>query len=376
MKSFLNDPLLIKELRTRLRARTALIIQILTVCALTAMATLTLLAGGTQQPAWKAGRSLLQMLLYMQTLFLVFIAPLVAASAISAEKEQKTFDSLMATPVSPRRVILLKLISAMAVFAVLIAVSLPFAATAYLLGGVPFRVPVIGWGYTILLTTTAGALGIYWSTRFDRSIASIPAAAVSTVLFTLILPVFFFHFPLVLSGISPLAFLDNLFDTGTLQLYRATIPAWPILFGVLITATAAMTAASIERIKFREERCYAWMRGFALALWALLAAGILGSFSGDSPHTAVFPALICTQITLALLAPWIGASQPVIRSERAPANSLTISRLRVLPKMLTGPCSYTLMLAGIAALGVAGLFLVSDPVDVSPVSRILSHPSS
>lgn len=371
MNAFHSDPLLVKELRTRLRARTATIIQILYVSALTAMGALTLVAGGARQPAWEAGQSLLRMLLYAQTLLLLFIAPLVAASAICAEKEQKTYDSLMATPVSARRVTLTKWVSALAVFVILMAISLPFAATAYLLGGLSPGVLAIGWSYTVLLTATAGTMGMYWSARFERSIAAIPAAAVSTVGFALLLPRLLDDLPAAVSGISPFSFLNNLFEGNTARLFGVTLPAWALPFAFLVAAMAAMTAATMQRVKFVPERRYAWMRAFSLVLWALMIAGIVGSFPTGPQRSGIVPAFMTVLIVLGILAPWIGASQPVIRSERMIDPATAGSRFRLLPRLLTGPVSYPLLLAGVAALGVGGLWHVSDHVGLSPTEGLL-----
>ncbi|MFU8781448.1 MAG: ABC transporter permease, partial [Kiritimatiellia bacterium] len=179
MSAWYRDPLLVKEFRTHLRARTATVVVLLQSLVLCVMAGLFFLSH-YGSPAWEVGERLFQVLLYVQTMILFFLAPLVAASVISGEKEQKTYDSLLVTPASPSRIILTKLASALAVFVVLLAIALPFAVAAYLLGGVPFRLLALGWCYILLLMSVSAATGVYWSTRFDRSIASIPAAAICT----------------------------------------------------------------------------------------------------------------------------------------------------------------------------------------------------
>lgn len=376
MNAWFRDPLLVKEFRTRLRARTALIVEELYVCALGAVALLTMLGGGFDQPAWEAGSSLFTTLAYSQAVLLLFVAPLVAASAVSGEKEQKTYDSLMVTPVSPLRVALAKLASVMAVFVILMAVSLPFAAAAYLLGGVSPRALAVGWAYTLVLTGAAGAMGLYWSTRFERSIASIPAAAVCAVLLGVIGPVFMDGGPLVLGAASPVVVLKNVFDGGMTRLFGAAVPAWPLVFALLGAAAAGLTAATVQRLRFEADRRYLWMRAFGWLTWMLLVAGLLGDAAGEGAAESVQAArkvwgqTVATVLGgLAVLAPWIGANLPVIRSERRHARRGAMARLAA--RLLTGPVGFPLLLAAGACALLAAVRRAVGPLNL-PVAAAVS----
>lgn len=378
MSTWLRDPLLVKEVRTRLRARTALIVEELYVCALGLVTLLTMLAGGFSRPAWEAGEALFTTLAYSQAVLMLFVAPLVAASAVSGEREQKTFDSLMVTPVSPRRVILIKLVSVLAVFVILMAVSLPFAAAAYLLGGVSLRSLAVGWSYALLLTTTAGAMGLYWSTRFDRSVASIPAAAVCTVLLGVIAPVFARGGSIVLGCASPILFLENVFQGGATRLFGASAPSWPIVFALLATAMAGLTAAAVQRLRFEPERRYLWMRVFGLTAWALVAAGVLGDLAGEGPagtlraaRSQAAQSLTLALCVLSVLALWIGSNLPVIRSERCAPPGRRLA-LALWARMLTGPVGYTVLLSAVAGALVAVAWRVVGPMNLSRPAMVFS----
>ncbi len=364
-----------KELRTRLRARAAMAIELVYVLALCGIGAVMLVLD-LRRPAWETGRSLLNTLLHAQAVLLFFVAPLVTASTVSGEKEHKTFDSLMATPVSPRRVLLAKLASAMAVFAMLLAVALPFAAVAYLLGGVSLDRVALGWGYTLLLTIAAGAMGLYWSTRFERSISAIPAAAVCTVIVAAFGPFLLEDAPPVLRGVNATLFLRAMLGDGMERHAHAIGTGWPLVFGLLLAVTVALFAAAVQRLKFAEERRYGVMRAFALLAWTLLVAGTATHIGGNGPAPSPVEAgarfsmaIVAALVSLGLLAPWIGASLPVIRSARArPGGSRAVGLGR---RLLTGPLGYTSLLAIAAGLGLVMLRRTIGPTQAPGAAMAL-----
>ena len=122
LSAILQDPLLIKEFRTRMRARTVLIVELLYIVAICGIVFLGYLFTRSREdaPGWELGSALFRTITYVQAVLMFFVSPLVSASAISGEKEQKTFDSLCVTPVSPRRILVTKLVAALGCFVVLI----------------------------------------------------------------------------------------------------------------------------------------------------------------------------------------------------------------------------------------------------------------
>jgi len=376
-----RDPLLLKECRTRLRARAVLIVELLYVCALCGVTLLTLLFGGRSRPSWEAGAALFSTLAYTQAMILLFVTPLVSASAVSGEKEQKTFDSLMVTPVSPRRMILAKLAAVLAVFVVLLAVSVPFAAVAYILGGVSLRALSVAWIYTLLLTGFMGALGLYWSTRFDRSIASIPAAAVCAVLVGVVMPIFCDSGPDVLKTASPTLFLGKLFTGGQVKWFGAHLPFCMFAFTLLAVTFGGVLSATIQRMRFAEERRYLTMRAFGLAAWILFVTGLLGELATgacDKPAEAreqVFKALMTLCVLLTILAPWIGSSLPVIRSGMTRASHpIRDAKERLATVLLTQPIGFMTLLIASGCLVVLAVWLTAGSLQLpwsTPLLTIL-----
>lgn len=174
-------PMLGKEMRTRTRGRRAPIL--LSVY-------LGLLSAGTAAFLWlyfetigsetyNAGLNLYETLVFGLVLLLSFVAPAVAASAISGERERRTYDLLLVTKASLTGIVLGKWLASVVYMLFLILAALPILSVVYLFGGVPpaniFMVVllciIIGLGY--------GALGLCISAVLRRSQA---ATIVSLVL--------------------------------------------------------------------------------------------------------------------------------------------------------------------------------------------------
>ncbi|MFN4032314.1 MAG: ABC transporter permease [Fimbriimonadales bacterium] len=69
---------------------------------------------------------------------IALIAPALTANAITLERERKTMDLLLATPLTARHLLTGKLIGSFAFIALLLALTLPISAVSVLLGGVSF----------------------------------------------------------------------------------------------------------------------------------------------------------------------------------------------------------------------------------------------
>ena len=75
------------------------------------------------------------------------MAPSFAAGAITGEKERKTYEMLLASPLRPGAIVLGKAVASLAYLAVLIFSSLPIIMLCLPLGGVsPYEVFAAYWG--------------------------------------------------------------------------------------------------------------------------------------------------------------------------------------------------------------------------------------
>jgi hypothetical protein len=131
------------------------------------------------------GQAVFTVLLFLQILLVVFLAPAATSGAISLEREKQTLDLLTATPISTLGIVLGKLGSALAFVGVLILASVPLTAVVFVFGGVGPEDVVRG--YVVLLVTALGfgSVGILLSSVTRRT----QSATVLTYLVVLALTV-------------------------------------------------------------------------------------------------------------------------------------------------------------------------------------------
>lgn len=141
--------------------------------------------GGNPYASASVGQAVFTVLLFLQVLLVVFLAPAATAGAISLEREKQTLDLLTATPVSTLGIVLGKLASALAFVVVLIVASIPLTAVVFVFGGVGPEDIVRG--YLVLLVTALGfgSVGILLSSLTRRT----QSATVLTYLVVLVLTV-------------------------------------------------------------------------------------------------------------------------------------------------------------------------------------------
>ena len=83
-----------------------------------------------------AAQNLFNLFFLGQYFLLAILAPTFAAGSITGEKERKTYELLLASPLKPSMILFGKLFSSMAYIIVLILSSLPLMILCYLLGGI------------------------------------------------------------------------------------------------------------------------------------------------------------------------------------------------------------------------------------------------
>ena len=171
------NPILVKDVRSRMRgARTFLILTVflllaglvsyLTYLSVSAVSRfdISMVASGT------IGRSLFYALMPSTQILLILTAPLLTIGAISGEVERKTYDMLLATPLTASQVVLGKLGGTGAFSLLLIFSVFPLLGIAYFFGGFSM---VFFWNglLTMAVTGLAFALvGLAFSALFRRTI--------------------------------------------------------------------------------------------------------------------------------------------------------------------------------------------------------------
>ncbi|MGD9494905.1 MAG: ABC transporter permease [Armatimonadota bacterium] len=129
----------------------------------------------TSMPPRDLGRIGLHALVYTELSLVFIVIPAYAAAAIASERERQTLEMLRATLLSPWDVVTGKLLSVLAMAAVLLGTTVPVAAWCLLLGGVS---PAEVYRVFLLMFVTAAwvaALGVFMSARCERTLGAIVA---------------------------------------------------------------------------------------------------------------------------------------------------------------------------------------------------------
>jgi ABC-2 type transport system permease protein len=170
------NPILLRELRTRMRGgRPYFILSIfLTLLALAGIGVYQLMLQqtriGVAVLSPQVGQALFKGLTFVELLLIVVLAPALTSGAISGEREQLTYDMLLATPLQPGQVLWGKLIAALSYLLLLIFAAVPVFSVIFVFGGVD-PLSLIKAVILLLFTTiTFGAIGLCASSMFRRTV--------------------------------------------------------------------------------------------------------------------------------------------------------------------------------------------------------------
>lgn len=122
-------------------------------------------------------------ILTIAELVMVFlVVPVFTAGAISMERERQTLDVLISTGVSPFKLVVEKLLSTVALVAIMGFASLPILAIVYSVGGVGINQII---GVVLLMIAAAilfGSIGIFFSTICNTTMVAIVSTYVTMIL--------------------------------------------------------------------------------------------------------------------------------------------------------------------------------------------------
>jgi ABC-type transport system involved in multi-copper enzyme maturation permease subunit len=169
---FLRDnPVLTRELLVTLRSPRAFLLQLLYVSALGALVYFYWPAGeeNTRQVGPGVARRLFDIFFLGQFFLVALMAPTFAAGSITGEKERKTYEMLLASPLQPETILIGKLLSSLSYLVILILSSLPLMILCYLLGGLLLSEITRSYLVLILAAGTFGLLSVACSSYFRRT---------------------------------------------------------------------------------------------------------------------------------------------------------------------------------------------------------------
>lgn len=170
-----ENPVLQRELLVNLRMRRAFVL----------LAVYLTLLGGVVYLAWpqtgtldltrnpQEAQTLVNLFFLGQYLLASFMAPSFAAGTVTGEKERKTYEMLLASPLRPAAIVLGKLLASLAHLAILIFCSLPIIMLCLPLGGISLYEVLAAYLAIILSVATFGMISLAWSSYFQRTAASL-----------------------------------------------------------------------------------------------------------------------------------------------------------------------------------------------------------
>lgn len=181
------NPIIVREVRTRMRgARPYVILTgFLLLLALAGAGLYQLMLqqarfGGTLLSA-QVGQGLFRGLAFVELLLVVFLAPSLTSGAISGEREQLTYDMLMATPLRPAQILWGKLVAALSYLFLLIFAAVPVFSVVLVFGGVELLAMLKAVALLVASAVFFGAVGLCCSSLGRRT------ARATTVAYTLVL---------------------------------------------------------------------------------------------------------------------------------------------------------------------------------------------
>jgi ABC-2 type transport system permease protein len=216
--SWLANPLAAKELRGRMRGPRAFVVAtlyLLPLGALTVVLYWVVAASTTGNLAAgvPVGKLFFAAVSALELGLICLLAPALTADLISGERERRTYELLLVTPLTGGQIVVGKLVAALGSLVLLVVLALPLQTVAILLGGVGPEELLVGFAILVLTTLTYGCVGLYWSARLRSTRAAVALAYGTTVLGVLGLPLAFLL----------MAVATQIFGTPNVPILRAVV---------------------------------------------------------------------------------------------------------------------------------------------------------
>lgn len=236
----LRNPVMVKELRGRMRGTRAFSVLTIYLTLLGVFAVLIYLvvtessmSVSGQADVGEIGRTLFGGVVAIEMLLISFIAPAFAAGALSGEREHQTFELLRASLLPPYALVWGKLTAAMLYVVLLLLAAIPLQSIAFFFGGVTETELLLG---LVVLTVSAfffSAVGVYFSAGARRTLSA-------SLLTYAVIAFFMFGIPLLV-GVMMLLGDFSLDTLGTSTFEMAMLYVTGIALSLNPPATALLT---------------------------------------------------------------------------------------------------------------------------------------
>lgn len=250
------NPLLVKELRGRMRGARAFVVLTVHLLLMSCFAAIVYAAASptsyysSRPDTSDMGKAVFATVVIVQIFMITFITPAFTAGAITGERERKTYELLRTTLLPASGVVLGKLSSALTYMLLLILAAVPLEALAFMLGGVSVGELVLAQVILLAAAFFFGALGLFLSSVARTTLAATVIGYVVALLGTVGLPII-----LLLFGTFAIVPLYSLTPSSTVP-----IALQAIAYGLVYTAinTSPLGAAIVTEVILLEESS-AWL---------------------------------------------------------------------------------------------------------------------
>jgi ABC-type transport system involved in multi-copper enzyme maturation permease subunit len=189
------NPLLIKELRGRMRGARAFVVLTVYLLLLSCFTSLiyyayTALSNdvGSGADMTYLGQAIFATVVIIEIFMVTFITPAFTAGAISGERERKTYELLRTTLLTAPKLVFGKLSSALTYMFLLILAAVPVESLAFILGGVVLEELAVALLMLLVTALAFAAIGILFSSFMRSTLASTVLAYITALLLTIGLP--------------------------------------------------------------------------------------------------------------------------------------------------------------------------------------------
>lgn len=170
------NPVLLKELKVKMRGWRAAAIVSVYLAILAAVTVFLMIAASRDMYASIVDPNLTMnfyiTLAIFQFAIIIFIIPALTTGAISGEREKQTLDLLLTTRLSTFSIIIGKLFASLSHILLLIVASLPIFSIIFMYGGISFFELIQLIGFYIVTAVMVGSIGIFFSTFFKKTTAA------------------------------------------------------------------------------------------------------------------------------------------------------------------------------------------------------------
>lgn len=382
-----ENPVLTKELRTRMRGARAYGILFVYLLVLSLILFFTYLSWWNSRrwngddAAFAVGRMFYVVLFSTQAVLVGLITPALTAGAVSMEREQRTYELLSASLLPRRAIVVGKLLAAVLFVGLLLTSSLPLVSLCFLLGGVSPAEVCAAYGLLLVVAVLYGAVGVACSAiAKSTSTATVSAYGIILLLFFATLPLALMNagqpfgvagFGIGLGAVNPVgSVLGGILSE---RYFGLTLPAW--LPALLVNGLLAiiLVVVAVHRLVQPQGDRSALLRVLTAAFVGMMAFFVYGALLPGNAQGMLQFAQVGERMTIlavvSVLAPCLLVSI-FVTADGLPAggvfSGLDPRRLRrgEAPSGLL----YVLLLVGLCVL----VLFIGAPHDLRPSIRSLA----